>query len=111
MTRTRLTVFAASISVIGFSVSAHAAPAHQEQELLRTIEYNCVKQIGEHTDHWPAWTKCIARKLWGWGDKVQESYNECWVPIWNYRSAHDICQQCGNPTVDALNCMRRGLGK
>lgn len=103
MTRARLAA-AAALAVVSLATAAHAQP-------WRAIEGRCVKQIGEQTEHWPAWVKCTARQLWGWSDRVQEVYAACWVPLWNERLRDNVCQQCGDPAGMALSCMARRLGK
>lgn len=98
-------------AVMGLAVGAAAAPAQAQDQPLRSIEYRCVKQIGETTGHWPAWTKCIAQHLWGWDTKVQAVYADCWKPIWAERLREETCNQCGNPTEEALSCMKRRLAR
>lgn len=96
-------------AVLGLALIEAAPAAHAQP--LRSIKYQCVKQIGETTGHWPAWTKCIAQHLWGWDTKVQAVYADCWHPIWAERLREGTCNQCGNPTEEALSCMKRRLAR
>lgn len=98
-------------AVLGLAIGAAAAPAQAQDQPLRSIEYRCVKQIGERAGLWPAWAKCAAQKLWRWDTKVQAVYADCWHPIWAERLREKTCNQCGNPTEKTLRCMQRRLGR
>lgn len=101
---------AAAFAVIGISAAA-AAQTLPPPRQLRSIEVQCVRQIGERMGLWPAWLKCEARRIWGWNGRVQNAYAQCWVPIWNERAREGTCNQCGAPTLTALRCMSKRLSR